>query len=94
MSNMWGRSGAPMIQPTKDELRQWLHEAREEADTERGRRVQAEHELKLARRKLGRLVLEGKIAIPAEQLGEIVLRMAEADEIEAEDRERRLLAQD
>jgi hypothetical protein len=30
MSNMWGRSGAPMIQPTKDEIRGWLSETRSE----------------------------------------------------------------
>lgn len=94
MSNMWGRSGAPMIQPTKNELREWLSEAQEKAKTERARRIHAEYELDVAKRKLGRLVLEGKISIPAEKLGEIVLRMAEAEEVEAEERERRLLPHD
>lgn len=95
MSNMWGRSGAPMIQPTKNELRQWLGEARDKAKVEQGRRFRAEYELEIAKRKLGRLVLEGKIAVPAEKLGEIVIRMAEAEEIQAEQSEtRKLLAQD
>lgn len=93
MSNMWGRSGAPMIQPTKNELREWLSEAQEKAKTEYARRIHAEYELDVAKRKLGRLVLEGKIAIPTE-LGEMVLRTAKAEEIEAEERERKLLSQD
>jgi hypothetical protein len=46
-----------------------------------------EYRLSAATRKLGELVLEGKIAIPPEKLGEIVLQMAidEVVEIEAED---------
>lgn len=84
MSNMWGRSGAPMIQPTKDELRQWLHESREKAKSERSLRIHAEYKLGVAKRTLGRLVLEGKINIPIEKLGQFVIDMAEADEIEAE----------
>lgn len=87
MSNMWGRSGAPMIQPTKDELRTWLSEARQEAKKERNLRHVAEYNLNLARRKLGTLVLEGKIAIPTERLGEMVIRMAAQEEIDAENLE-------
>jgi hypothetical protein len=87
MSNMWGRSGAPMIQPTKDEIRGWLSETRSELKAERARRRVAEYRLSVATRKLGELVLEGKIAIPPEKLGEIVLQMAidEVVEVEAED---------
>jgi hypothetical protein len=86
MANMWGRSGAPMIQPTKDELREWLSEARADLIVEDDRRRLAEYKLSVATRKLGELVLEGKIAIPAEKLGEIVLRMTmdETLAIEAE----------
>jgi len=41
----------------------------------------AEYKLGVATRKLGTLVLEGKIAIPAERLGEIVLQIAMDEEI-------------
>src|SRR5258707_10295023 len=76
MANYWGRSGAPMIQPTKDELRQWLHEARAEAKEERTRRQQAEYQLGVATQVLGELVLQGKIAIPVQKLGELALQIA------------------
>ncbi|MBR0773876.1 hypothetical protein JQ625_03445 [Bradyrhizobium diazoefficiens] len=84
MSNMWGRSGAPMIQPTKDELRGWLREARADATEQRRLRKHAEYKLGLATRALGSLVLEGKIEIPLEKLGQIVLEMRQDEEIEAD----------
>jgi len=84
MSNMWGRSGAPMVQPTKDELRLWLAESRMELKKERNVRYVAEIKLETAMRKLGSLVLEGKIAVPVEKLGEVVLQIASEEEAEAE----------
>ncbi|MGJ5208164.1 hypothetical protein [Bradyrhizobium sp. HKCCYLR20261] len=93
MSNPWGRSGAPMIQPTKNELRQWLREARELTRLEQKLRNRAEYELGIAKRKLGSLVLEGKIELPAELLGQIVIQMTEVEEIEAT-KTRALLSQD
>ncbi len=95
MANYWGRSGAPMIQPTKDELRQWLSNARAEAREERAARRVAESELRTARQLLGALVLDGRIAIPAEKLGEFVIRMAADDPTLLEAPPvRRLLSQD
>lgn len=84
MANYYGRAGAPMIQPTKDEYRGWLKEARDELRTERRRRERAEYRLGIATRKLGRLVVEGKIDVPADKLGEVVLRMAMDEEVEQE----------
>ena len=84
MSNMWGRSGAPMVQPTKDELRQWLSEARDHAKRERKLRNVAEHKLEAATRLLGTLTLEGKLTVPVERLGELVLRIAMEEEAEPE----------
>ena len=48
MSNMWGRSGAPMIQPTKDQFRWWLSEAHSELKEEKSRRRLAEYKLGIA----------------------------------------------
>lgn len=76
MSNMWGRSGAPMIQPTKDEIRSWLAEAQSDLKDERRRRRAVEYKLQIATRTLGTLALEGKIAVPLEKLGELVLELA------------------
>jgi hypothetical protein len=73
-----------MIQPTKDEIRGWLADARRDLKQERQLRRSAEYKLDVAIRKLGSLVLEGKIEIPTERLGEIVLQIAMDDEIEAE----------
>jgi hypothetical protein len=50
--------GAPMIQPTKDELRLWLSESRQEARDERQLRKAAEYKLNIAIRKLGEAVIE------------------------------------
>lgn len=52
--------------------------------TERRRREIAEIQLAAAKRKLGALVLEGKIALPAERLGALVLEMAMDEEINSE----------
>jgi hypothetical protein len=84
MSNPYGRLGAPMIQPTKDEIRQWLYEARRDASLQRSLREIAEYKLELAKRKLGMLVLQGKIEIPVEKLGEMVLELPEPAEVETE----------
>ncbi len=77
--------GSYMIQPTKDQIRHWLSEARSDLKDERTRRRQAEYQLSIATRKLGSLVLEGKIAIPAELLGRIVLQMTIDEAAETED---------
>ncbi|RTL74114.1 MAG: hypothetical protein EKK36_11450 [Bradyrhizobiaceae bacterium] len=84
MANMWGRMGAPMIQPTKDELRNWLSEARDNAKHHRRLRRIAEYKLQIATRTLGELVMAGKIPLPAEKLGELVLQMAEEEQLEVE----------
>jgi hypothetical protein len=65
-----------MIQPTKDEIRAWLREARAELRKERGRRETAEARLAVARQLLGELVLREKIAIPVERLGDLALGIA------------------
>jgi len=80
MPNYWGRMGAPMIQPTKDDIRRWLSEARTELKQERLQRQIAEYRLGVATRKLGELVLEGKIAVPVQTLGEMVLQIAIEDD--------------
>ncbi len=80
MPNYWGRSGAPMIQPTKDELRQWLSEARADAKQQRMLRRNAECQLGVATRKLGQLVLEGKITLPVEKIGQLVVDAAMDEE--------------
>jgi hypothetical protein len=73
-----------MIQPTKDEIRSWLAEARSDLKDERRRRRAAEYKLGLATRTLGTLVLEGKVAVPLEKLGEMVLDLAREHEAERE----------
>lgn len=87
MANYWGRSGAPMIQPTKDELRGWLAEARTELKDERTLRRRVEYRLKFATEKLGQLVLEGKISVPTRKLGELVVNLAMDEAINAEAKE-------
>jgi len=61
MANYWGRAGAPMIQPTKDELRHWLANTRTELKEERNQRQLAEYKLDIAKRKLGEMVLDSAI---------------------------------
>ena len=73
--------GSYMLQPTKDEIRQWLSEARTQLKHERSQRRLAEYRLGVATRKLGQLVLEGKIAISADTLGELVIRIASDEEL-------------
>ena len=75
MGNPWGRAGAPMVQPTKSEIRGWLADARQELKEERKLRRIAEHKLRVATEKLGQLVIDGAITIPAARLGELVIRM-------------------
>jgi hypothetical protein len=58
MSNPWGRLGAPMVQPRKDDLWQWLREAQTDAADQRRARKAAEAKLEIAIRKLGELTLE------------------------------------
>jgi hypothetical protein len=98
MANYWGRTGAPMIQPTKDDLRQWLREAqteleqeRTERERERNRRRSVEYRLEIAAQKLGELVLEGKITVPAQKLGELVIKLGI---VEASEREVQRLSHD
>lgn len=89
MSNPWGRSGAPMIQPTKDEIREWLAEARTNLRDEKTRRRRAEYRLGVATRTLGKLALEGKIPLPSVQaVGELVLQVAMEEEAEIARNER------
>lgn len=76
--------GSYMIQPTKDQIRHWLSEARSDLKEEESRRRLAEYRLDVAIRKLGALVLEGKIAVPTERLGEIALQIAIDEEVEGE----------
>jgi hypothetical protein len=76
--------GSYMIQPTKDQYRRWLREAQSELKQERRLHQVAEWKLGVATRKLGALVLEGKITIPAEKLGELVLQIAGEEEAAAE----------
>jgi hypothetical protein len=83
MPNYYGRMGAPMIQPTKDEIRGWLSEAREELKTERSLRHYAEKRLNAATYKLGLLVLEGKLEIPVEKLGALAVDLAVEERDEA-----------
>jgi hypothetical protein len=64
-----------MIQPLKADLRRWLSEARQELRSERDRRRSAEFKLKEASAYLGRLALADKIDVPAEKLGELVLKL-------------------
>ena len=68
--------GSYMIQPTKDQIRHWLWEARRDLKAEKAERRLIEGQLNIAKRKLGALVLEGKIAIPVERLGELALELA------------------
>jgi hypothetical protein len=81
--------GSYMLQPTKDQYRAWLSEARSGLKEERSRRRLAEHQLGVATRTIGELVLQGKIFIPAERLGELALQIAVEKEVEHE-RERLL----
>jgi hypothetical protein len=88
MPNYYGRMGAPMIQPTKDEIRGWLREAREELKSERDLRRYAEDRLSAATYKLGQLVLEGKLEISVEKLGELAVNLALEERAEARRQER------
>ncbi|WP_157038870.1 hypothetical protein [Rhodopseudomonas palustris] len=74
-----------MIQPTKDEIRGWLSEARNELRSERFRRRLLEHELCSAKRALGNAVLKGQINVPIEKLGELVLKLQKESETEEAD---------
>lgn len=94
MANYWGRTGAPMIQPTKDEIRGWLAETQAELKAERNRRWVAEYKLQCATEKLGELVLEGKITVPVEKLGELVLEIERERRRQDDKAERALLPTD
>ena len=76
-----------MIQPTKDQIRHWLADARTDLKAERLQNRILGYKLDAATRKLGELVLQGKIAIPVEKLGKLALEAAieEQRELEAED---------
>ena len=74
--------GSYMLQPTKDQYREWLSEARSELKEERTRRRFAERKLNTATRMLGNFVLEGKITIPTERLGEVASQIAAEEEAE------------
>ena len=76
MPNPYGRAGAPMIQPTKDEYRGWLREERQENKALRQRCGFLERRLAFATQTLGELVQNGKIVIPTQKLGELALQMA------------------
>ena len=82
--------GSYMIQPTKDHIRHLLREAHSDLKEERSRRRLAEHQLGVATRAIGELVLQGKISIPAERLGKLALQIAAEREVEYE--QERLLA--
>ena len=61
MANYYGRSGAPMIQPTKDEYREWLSETGNQLREERRLRTIAEYKLRIATQKLGEMVLNSAV---------------------------------
>jgi hypothetical protein len=63
--NYWGRLGAPMVQPTKDELLQMIEALQKEIVSERGQRRIAELKLSTANRRLD---------IAARMLGEHIMR--------------------
>jgi hypothetical protein len=50
-----------MIQPTKDELREWLSETGKKLRDERHLRTLAEYRLRIATQKLGEMVLNSAI---------------------------------
>ena len=78
-------SGSFMIQPTKDEIRVWLSVTRKKLKEEVTRRQIAEQKLRVAIRKLGTLVIEGKIDISAERLGELVIQTASEEDAASEE---------
>lgn len=61
MPNYNGRLGAPMIQPTKDELRHWLSETRVALRDERRLRAASDYRLRIATQKLGEMMLDAAI---------------------------------
>lgn len=92
MANYSGRLGAPMLQPPKSDYRRWLAESQKTEKEERQRRRAAEFKLGAARRLLGKLVIEGKIDLPIEQVGECVIQNAMKEEAELEAAELQILA--
>jgi hypothetical protein len=68
MPNYYGRLGAPMLQPTKDELRRRIRDLRTERDEERVQRIELQRKLDTtaerldeAARLLGRQLIEASI---------------------------------
>jgi hypothetical protein len=91
MANYYGRAGAPMIQPRKDEYRGWLHQTQRDLKDETRRRSVAEYKLSAAMRVLGALVLDGTITVSLEKLGELALDGAMEEEANRE--KQKLLAE-
>ena len=76
MPNPYGRQGAPMVQPRKDDLWEWLREAQSDAAEQRRLRKIAEAKLETAIRKLGEMTLDTVIKEEAEN-ATIVMQSAE-----------------
>ena len=76
MPNPWGRMGAPMVQPTKDELRGMIRNLRDERDNERERRELLEQELKTTKSKLDEAArLLGHQVIDASSRADVITRL-------------------
>jgi hypothetical protein len=71
MSNMWGRMGAPMVQPTKDELRQIISDQQNALANERLNVIALEGHVSTLKRKLD---------IAQHKLGEMVVLAALEEE--------------
>jgi hypothetical protein len=74
MSNDWGRLGAPMIQPTKDELRQIISDQQDALAEERAEVISLNSEvsalkkkLEIAQRLLGQQLIETEVRRDVEQ---------------------------
>ncbi len=61
MPNYYGRMGAPMIQPTKDQFREWLTESQRENQQLKVRNAVLERRLAIATRKLGESVIDSEM---------------------------------
>ena len=74
MPNYWGRMGAPMIQPTKDELRRIIYDQQNALAEERVKVIALEasvsllrKKLDIAQHKLGEIFIESQMKSEREQ---------------------------
>lgn len=82
MPNYWGRMGAPMIQPTKDELRQIISDQQDALANERLTVIALEasvsilkKKLDIAQRKIGETVIQAALEEAAKLLSEPQTRL-------------------